>query len=75
MGTPLLLHVKVCLQVLESMSAYVKKFVWSGLLQRELSCAVSDKLPQVMSTEAALVGSRDYESLKVKKVWGCEVEV
>lgn len=29
---------------------------------------MSGKLPQVMSTEAALVGSRDYESLNIKKI-------
>ncbi len=57
--------IKVCLQAL--WKKLYKAFCGSGW-----SCEKSDKLPQVMSLESALVGAEN-DKFENKKIWGCGV--
>lgn len=48
------LHIKVCLQVLEGTSAYVeKKVIYKAFCGSSGSCLKSDKLPQVIVSVGA----------------------
>lgn len=50
----MILHIKVCLQVLGSTAAYVKKLY--KLVSPEVSCT---KLPHVMLLKSVMVGAED----------------
>ena len=70
MGTPWILHIKVCLKVLGSAAAYIGQ-INKGFCGVRGSCMRLDGLPQVVSLESAPIGSEESK-LKMKMIPGLE---
>ena len=71
------IHIKVCLKVFGSTTAYLKNSCIEPLWLQKESCAKSDKLPQVMSLDSALKtwgGVVRMKDMKQEKIIKCQTE-
>lgn len=59
-GTPLILHIKVCLRVLRSITAFVNK-LYEAFYGSRGNCTQSDEVPQVTKFQAVSVGPEEYK--------------